>query len=526
MAFEPNFEKITASYRKNIGSTQSQIDCKLPLVDDVKKVICSNAKASVTKAEYNGKEVVYSGYVAFQVVYLNNEGTPLAIDYTAEFNETYGYVVDGVVTPVVTANVVDVNTQVVGGEIKVVAIMETTIDGIFNESQNVLVGVVGDNVFVKNDILTYSSFVGTVQDRFEENNDLEIKDSVSKVLTVCPSVYLESVEVFDRYVQVKGGIFVDVSYVTDNNVIRTMQGRFDFSREVAGDDVGTDSFVQSVVQIALNDVKITTSLDADMAIVNVFVPIMYKGFVFNKTTVDVVSDLFSGTHYTGINVNSLPTMREYAELSFDDKISGSVEIQESAPFIDEMLGVCCGNVTLANASVNDGNFTVEGVAHTNVLYLNKELNTICSVEVEMPFSLVNPVDYPNESTPIVHLSLTEINARARRGKDIEVTATLLAFANFFENDKDAVITAVTEEDEVLEEDCALSIYLAKDGDTIWDIAKELRVSPESLIEQNPNLSEPIVAGTKIVVYRQKQVEYWCHIFPKKTNRNVRFFCLN
>ncbi len=507
MAFEPSFDKITASYRKNIGSTQAQIDCKLPLIEDVNKVVCSNAKACVMQADYNGKEVSYSGYVAFQVTYLTNENEPLALDYTAEFKETYPYQQEGGFTPVVGVAVVDVNTQVVGGEIKVTAIVESAIDGIFSESQNVLVGVNGDNVFAKNDILTYSSFVGTVQNRFDENNDIEIKDSVAKVLSVCPSVYLDSVEVFDRYVTVKGGVFVDISYVAENNTIRTAQGKFAFTQEVAGDEIGQDSFVQSVVQLAFNDIKITTSIDTDMAIVNVFTPVMYTGYVYNKNTVDIVTDLFSGTHFTNVNVNSLPTMREYAETSFDDKISGNVEIQENAPFIDEMLGVCCGNVALANASINDGNFTVEGVAHTNVLYLNKELNTICSVEVEMPFSLTNPTDYTNTVMPIVQLSVTEINARARRGKDIEVTATLAVFANFFENDKDAVITAVTEEDEVPEEECALSIYLTKDGDTIWDIAKELRVSPERLVEQNPTLTEPITAGTRIVVYRQKQVEY-------------------
>ena len=154
MAFEPSFDKITASYRKNIGSTQAQIDCKLPLIEDVNKVVCSNAKACVMQADYNGKEVSYSGYVAFQVTYLTNENEPLALDYTAEFKETYPYQQEGGFTPVVGVAVVDVNAQVVGGEIKVTAIVESVIDGIFSESQNVLVGVNGDNVFAKNDILT------------------------------------------------------------------------------------------------------------------------------------------------------------------------------------------------------------------------------------------------------------------------------------------------------------------------------------------------------------------------------------
>ena len=53
----------------------------------------------------------------------------------------------------------------------------------------------------------------------------------------------------------------------------------------------------------------------------------------------------------------------------------------------------------------------------------------------------------------------------------------------------------------------MSFYITKQGDTIWEIAKELRVSTDMLLSQNPNLIEPIEIGTKVVVYRQKQVEF-------------------
>ena len=37
MAFEPSFEKVVASVRKRLGETQSQVDCRLSVTDDVKK---------------------------------------------------------------------------------------------------------------------------------------------------------------------------------------------------------------------------------------------------------------------------------------------------------------------------------------------------------------------------------------------------------------------------------------------------------------------------------------------------------
>lgn len=506
MAFEPNFEKITASYRKNLGNTQSQIECKLPINDEVAKVVCASAKAYVTTADLVGKEVQYSGFVSFAVLYQTKENEISALDYTAEFKDSYA-TGDAEMTPAVSVGVVDVNTQVVNGEIRVVAIVESVIDGIFNESQNALTGVNGDNVFAKNETIDYSTFVATVQNKFEESLDVEIKDGVSKILTVCPSTYIDEITINDRFLTLKGGVFVDVCYVTDNNILRTTQCKFDFEQEIAQDEINPTSFVQSNMQVAYNDIKITTSIDTDSAIVNVNLPILFTGYVFNNNSTEIVGDLFSTTHFINMAVNSTPSMQNFEAVVFDDKVNGSVTIQDTAPFIDEMLGVCCSNVALANATVQDGTFSVEGVAHTTALYLNKELGGVYSVEVEMPFSISSQVDLNDNVVPLVQISMTDVSARARRGKEIEVNANLNVFANFYDTDKDAIITAVTEEDEVPEEECALSIYLAKDGDTIWEIAKELKVSPEMLVEQNPGLAEPITAGQRIAIYRQKQVEY-------------------
>ena len=107
----------------------------------------------------------------------------------------------------------------------------------------------------------------------------------------------------------------------------------------------------------------------------------------------------------------------------------------------------------------------------------------------------------------VQIALTQISVRARRGKEIEVNAILELYCNVFNNVDSAVITNVSLEDEIPENECAMSFYITRQGDTLWEIAKELRVSIDTLLAQNPNLSDPIPAGTRVVVYRQRQVEF-------------------
>lgn len=507
MAFEPNFEKVVASVRKNLGTVQSQVECRLPIEGEVKRIVCSNAKANIANVETSGKDIVYSGFVNFQIIYFGVNNEPVGVDYTAEFKEKHnsGMELNNVV-PVVGVSVVDVNTMV-NGDIKVVAILETTIDAIVNNSTNILTGINSDTYFTQKELLSYSNYLATASSKFEAINDIEIKDSVSKILSVCPSVYIEKVVPQDRYLMVNGGVYFDICYMTDNNMIRSHQASFEFNQEVAQDDIDEGSIIQSELQILYNDIKVTTSIDTDNAIVNVNLPLIFMGYVFKSNSVEVVSDLFSTSHYSNISVESLSTMQSFESVEFDEKLSGNVVIHENDAFIDEILGNCCGNVVVANSAIQDGKLVVEGVASTTVLYLNKEMKSIHSVEVEMPFSASTKVDLIDGLNTDVQIALTQISTRARRGKEIEVTATLELYCDIYNNLDSAVIVSVKEEDEIPESECAMSFYIARQGDTLWEIAKELKVSTNVLLAQNPTLSEPIQAGTRVVVYRQRQVEF-------------------
>ena len=50
-------------------------------------------------------------------------------------------------------------------------------------------------------------------------------------------------------------------------------------------------------------------------------------------------------------------------------------------------------------------------------------------------------------------------------------------------------------------DCAFSVYIARRGDTLWEAAKELGVTPEAVIGFNPDVAVPLSGGERLVAYR-------------------------
>ena len=510
MVFEPRYEKLVSSVRKKIGVTQVVVESNLPLNNNgkIEKVLCANANAYVNSSEQVNRDITFNGYVGFQVVYLDEEGNPQGLDYTAEFRDRYVMqeLING--TPILKANVVEVKYSLVNGGIKISAIVEIDIDSIVSTEIDALVGGEGENTFYKNETINYLTLKNVVVNKFEVIGDAEIKDSVQKVLSVCPSAFIDSVDVSSSYITVKGGVNVNVCYISDESdlIVRSYNAQLDFAQEIASEHLNSD-VIQSLLNVALNDVKVTISMDANSAVLSINIPLIYNGYVFEKNEKEIVSDLFNINNNIGIDYQSFDVLNTVESKRYEEKISGNVRL-ESQPFIDEVTGVCCNKVMLTNSSVVDESLLVQGVALTTVVYFNKEDKSSNSVEIEIPFSL--SLDYgklPQGFVPSLNVAFGNVMAKSRRGNEIDVEGRLFVFADYFMEKSEAVISKAENLEEKMIADNVLSIYIVKDGDTIWEISKEMNVSPDVILEQNQDLELPLKAGDKIVVYKQKVVAF-------------------
>jgi len=512
MVFEPKYEKVLSSSRGRIGTTQAIIEVKLPSTNGLKvdKVLCANAKSLISNVDLNGNEVNFNGNVTMQVIYIDETGDINGLDYTAEFKDKYVNQENFNGKPIVWTNVVDVKADVVENEIKVNVIVEIEVDAVLTKESNVLVDVLDDSVYVQKEIIKNTYFLDDVNESFEASTDIEIKDSVQKVLSVCISPSVEKLLENDNYFSVFGNLEIDICYLTDgeNQKLRSHQFSMDFNHDVAINGATMDSVIHALLNVVYPDVKITSTLDKDNATLNLIVPMNIAGYVFNKQELDVVTDVFSTENYLNTSYDSIRSLKSFENVAFAEKINGGFSIDDTQPFVDEVLGNCCNNVIVAMSKVEDGVLVVEGVAYTTVVYFNKEYNTTNSVEVEMPFSINHDIGDVQDSVDVQTLiSIGDVVVKCRRGKDIEIVANLNIFSILYTNMEETIISSVETSGEKENDDLVLNIYIVKDGESIWDVAKNMNISPDLILEQNPEIELPIKAGDKLVIYKQKMVEF-------------------
>lgn len=498
MVFEPNFTKVVSSSRRNIGITQSIIELKLPTNEDVIDAIYSvSAKSTIVSSDVAGNDINFVGLVDFQAMF-ESAGIS-ALDYSAEFKDRFVSDSEVLGEVVLTSNVVDVTSNIVSNGIRVVAIVETTIDQIISTDTNVLVGVNSDNANVSTKDIEFSTYIGKAYEKFDVTQEFDVKNA-TKILMVTPNACIVNVIPNENYLTVSGVLNVDVCYqMGDNNgdVASDFQS-FDFNFDVALSGIEDSSYIQSELSIIFNEIKVSTMLEESGANINLYVPIAYNGYVFNKTNLTVIDDLYIKENYLSITSENFDTVSSLPSVQFRDTISGTAGISDTAPFIDEILGVCTNNIVLASSNVQNGKLNIEGIANATVVYFTKETNAITSVQVEMPFSVEQKV--ADGEASVVTLCLSDVSARSRRGQEIEVSSNLSVFVDMYKIDTIQVITDVVMGEEKPKDDCCLYIYIVKEGEGVWDIAKEMNVSEDLILEQNPDIQLPLRSGDKLVIY--------------------------
>ena len=52
-----------------------------------------------------------------------------------------------------------------------------------------------------------------------------------------------------------------------------------------------------------------------------------------------------------------------------------------------------------------------------------------------------------------------------------------------------------------EEKCAISVYIARENESLWELSKRLNVCPDNLVNSNKELQFPLSGEERIIVYR-------------------------
>ena len=364
--------------------------------------------------------------------------------------------------------------------------------------------VAPDGVFVKEEETSYMAFAGRVDGVANIFFDLQKDSKMGTVLCVKNYATIKNIIASDGYFSVSGELYSNIVYQTEDGKLRSLFKQTQFQEEIAGQDITRESVVEAWVVSGCGQVE----ENSDRSVFEVTAPLYIEGLVFNKQTQNCIVDAFSPKYEVKLTTTSFEQSEFETTRQFDENVLTTFAVPEGVPPIDKILATMPNNISIINQVAKQGEVTFEGIANINIVFESSDDDdniSINSLDVEVPYSIsYTSTDIVGNGDIFASASLGDVNVKAKRGGELEILAEVSI--NFVQNttSTNAVTTSIALGEEKPQKDWALEIYLAHEGQTLWDIAKELNVSMSTLVEQNEGLSLPLQDGQKIVAYNQER----------------------
>jgi hypothetical protein len=187
-------------------------------------------------------------------------------------------------------------------------------------------------------------------------------------------------------------------------------------------------------------------------------------------------------------------------LRFTERVSGVASLSEPINYSNALQAAVLPRAEIVCRQGEEGG-EAEGVLFAELI-LSAEDSSHKTARLSLPFLF--PVQYESGLTAVAEAMVCGSSVRQRREGEAEAEATLKVTVKLYRETQAEYISEIEEGEPYPENDCAISIFIPRTGDGLWELAKQLKRPPETIEKSNPELHFPVQEGERIFVYRQKQ----------------------
>ncbi len=438
-------------------AAQTALECRFPEAS----VLTAHVRVHLSGTEAGNGEVRYYGRAHFSIVYEDADRHVCRAEKGVEFS---AIAKDARIVPACAVRaqpaVENVAVRREGASIFVTALIGTDISVFGEQTFDYLAG--GELVCRRDPVNFFCAHLADGATEVEDDFDVGM---IGDILQHAETVHLSAVTCTAGMLHAEGEVFVGLLAL----------------RRVA----------VSVPEIALNadaDEEKGTRIHATLSL-------RASGVIYEQVAVSGVTDAFSRTNRILLTYaeNESEGAGETSQLT--ERISGRAALSSAINFSDTLQAIV---LQRAEANIMRGNngIHVEGVAMATLLVQGADGRR--AIELSLPFSI--PVQ---ASDARVDVLVCGMSARQKEEGCIDAEATLKLTLTERIHAAARLVAQVQEGEPVPVNDCAVSVYVPRAGDGLWELSKRLGKSPEEVTESNPDLEFPIREGQRVVIYRKK-----------------------
>lgn len=494
IAFAKNLKKL------NFGTTLSMpIDANV----NIKTVLDVTSYIFDEKVECGNGKAIISGKIGLKVLYVDTDNFTNTLTTNQSFNETY---VDSSLTNECFVNIL--NSTIVNNILSSDDILkincEVSISPIMylNLSLNNNLPNFEDLIVKKSEINT-QTISNIVNTNFEYATNFETKDNVSKIL--CCNAYFcaDKVTSNNNVAIIEGKICSSIIFESvdqDESIIKRLDNVTNIKYDVNIDGLTDDSVLDLSFVVDKAMENITTEIEDDVNVITIKHNIKLCGVALKTVSIDTVNDLYSTTN----EIELTSSNREYAKstehFSVVESVVNEISLTSDEEAIDEIVANLNILPEITNTYIKDENLMLEGIISSNLIFIN-ENKEIKQKQIELPFIINSKIALTEINCVHTEINITDYKCKVKRGVVIEPEYMLHINLEIYKKENQEIVDNFTLGKALDFGDIDFQIYLAKQNETMWDLCKRIKVSPDEISKLNKDLPLVMQGGEKVIVKR-------------------------
>ena len=355
------------------------------------------------------------------------------------------------------------------------------------------------------------------KDTLSLREDIELKDEWK-----IENILKQDIYVMENYKQasvekvvINGFVLINILYCTDNrdginlsDNIRQLQEKVEFTQFIPIQQSGQWS--GSNISFDGSDLKVKLMQDeVGNEVLRLEGEIVTYVELYKNTEKDLIID---GYHK---EKDFMCDFKEEPARTLVGTCIGEASLREIISpdnFVGDVDGIIytTGEILSAESRSEQGKVITEGkilakmICHSKVENMDEEGSwRLFSVKEEVPFRVVTSVPQITGGENISHrINIKDLWAEKINGKQIEFNAAVVVTAEIMRKvPLKVLINPAFEEGGQKKQLSPMVVYIAKEGDSIWGIAKKFKTTTESIIQLNEIEKENLVQGQKLLIIK-------------------------
>ncbi len=500
-----NSDSIKITFAKNLNKLNFNTTISMPIDTNVniKTILDVNSYLYDETVECGNGKAILSAKIGLKVLYIDTDNMTNTIVSSQSISETFS---DGAITSDCYINVMNSSiannilssdgTLKVNCDVNISPIMYVNL-GLNNNINSI------ENMIVKKNEISTTTISNVVDSRVDYTTNFETKDNISKILSYNSYFCPNETRALDGVAMVEGKLYSSLLYETmidDESVIKELKDSFNVRFDINIEGLDKDSSLDLTYSLDRASENISTEIEDDNSIIIVTHKIRAVGIAVKNITIDIVDDMFSTENELDLNLAT----RDYFKISkcetIHENISNEITISDDESAIDQVLSNLNISPEITNSYIKDDTLYIEGIIISHLVYIdeNKEYQ---KKQTEIPFIINTKIAMHELSCTHTTINVEDCKYKVKRGTIIELEYLATLNVCMYEKETKEIVDNISIGKSLDFSAYDYQIYLAKPNETIWQLCKRIRITPERLRECNHDLPDVMIGGEKVIIKR-------------------------